>query len=289
MAAPNYSPASGVGTTSTDSQGNTYRYNGTTWTQISSGGGNNSSNSSSSKQIGGWYNNNGQNMRYWGDAGWTTGSDPTGGGGSSSPSTGDDYLQNSVNSIAGMVNSIPAYEKDNPFAFDAALARTATTAEYSPYYKETLSDYTSSVERKLSRSTNDLETTLEQLLAGKEYYTGTQRRALEKAERSTNEGYAGKGLFFSGVRKRDIAELKEEEQAQTGNYLKNYEYNVNQAKLTDTRGKEDINTASSQYTRDLDREKKFAIESGVLTKRGEYMDEYNIKKNAYYASKGLNV
>lgn len=37
------------------------------------------------KQLGGWYDNpaTGTNMRWWGDKGWTTGSDPTGGGATS--------------------------------------------------------------------------------------------------------------------------------------------------------------------------------------------------------------
>jgi hypothetical protein len=202
------------------------------------------------------------------------------GGGTS----GDSILQNAINSFLPMFKKVTPYEERNPFFFDEKLARTASEAEYSPYYKELLSDYTSTVERKKSRSREDLLTTLEQLNAGKEYYMGAERRALDKAERQTNEGYAGRGLFLSGVRKRDIADIREESANRTGNYLRNYDYNVGQARTSEKRSGEDLTTMLSQYTRDTERDKKYAIESSVLTKRGEALDEYNIKKKNYYAN-----
>lgn len=233
-------------------------------------------------QNGGWYNNpaTGKNQRWWNGGIWTNGEDPN--KGNSSSDNASSILQNSINSITSMIKKVTPYEQNNPFFFDEQLARKASEAEYSPYYKELLQDYTSNVERKKSRSIEDLKTTIDQLNAGKEYYTGVQRRALDAAERSTNEGYAGRGLFMSGVRGRDIKELQTNNDAQVGNYLNNYNYNVNQSKTADTRTKEDLTTQLSQYTRDTEREKKFAIESGVLTRKGEALDEYNIKKQNYY-------
>ena len=76
MPAPAYSPTSGKGTV----VGN-YTFNGTSWDEKKPSGGSSNTN----MQIGGWYNNpsaGGQNMRYWGDKGWTSGSDPTQGGNS---------------------------------------------------------------------------------------------------------------------------------------------------------------------------------------------------------------
>ena len=53
------------------------------------------------KQLGGWYNNpdqGGKNMRWWGDKGWTTGSDPTGGGtASAAPATSANLSTTNVN------------------------------------------------------------------------------------------------------------------------------------------------------------------------------------------------
>jgi hypothetical protein len=194
----------------------------------------------------------------------------------------DSILQQAVNSFLPLVQKVAPYESANPFSFDEALARQASTAEYAPYYKELLTDYTSNVERTKSRSAEDLKTTLEQLNAGKEYYTGVQRRALDTAVRNTNEGYAGRGLFFSGVRGRDVKELQTENQAQVGNYLSNYGYNTAQAKTSEQRTGENLDTALSQYTRDQNRAEKAAIEGGVLQRKGEALNEYGIKEKNYY-------
>lgn len=210
-------------------------------------------------------------------ADWNAKNGGGGGGGDA-----NSILDNAVNSFSSLVKNIPNYDTQNPFSFDEALAREASTAQYSPYYQRLLTDYTQEVETKKARGTEDLKSTLEQLNAGKEYYTGVQRRALDKAERQTNEGYAGRGLFLSGVRGRDIEELRTESEAQTGNYLRGYDYNTSQAKLGEERSKVDLGTALSQYTRDTEESKKAAIESGVLQRRNEALDQYNIGKKDYY-------
>lgn len=199
------------------------------------------------------------------------------GGGYSSGA--DSILSSAVNSFLPLVQNVKPYA---PFSFDEALAKEASTAEYAPYYKELLTDYTSNVERTKSRSAEDLKSTLEQLSAGKEYYTGVQRRALDTATRNTNEGYAGNGLFFSGVRQRDVKELQTENEAAVGNYLGTYKYNVGQAETGNKRTIENQDTALAQYKRDTGREETYAIKGGVLQRKNEALQEYNIKKTNYY-------
>jgi hypothetical protein len=199
------------------------------------------------------------------------------GGGSS-----EDYLQKAIDAMTSKIKKIKPYDEVNPFSFDETLAREAATAEYAPYYDETLSDYVANVEKKLSRSVADRDTTLEQLNAGKEYYTGAERRALDKSIRSTNEGYAGRGLFFSGVRPRDVQELQTESNAKVGNYMSGYNYNVGQTNLAQKRTAEDLATAQSQYTRDINREKQYGIETGIANRKSEATNEYNLKRQQYY-------
>jgi hypothetical protein len=211
-----------------------------------------------------------------------------GGSGSSGGSSVDSILQAAISPITAMINAQKDYEKANPFAFDEQLAREASTQEYSPYYDELLSDYTSEVQRTSSRSDEDMKTTLEQLAASKDYYVGRERRLLDKATRNTNEGYAGNNLFFSGARERDVKELSTEYMAgigteeQPGQYLKEYQQNVTGTKLANTRTQEDLATKQSNYTRDTTREKQYNIEQGILTRKQEYTDEYeNARKNYY--------
>jgi hypothetical protein len=111
---------------------------------------------------------------------------------------------------------------------------------------------------------------------------GTQRRVLDKALRSTDEGYAGRGLFFSGAREKDVKEIKSVYGEQTGEYMRQYGYNTDSAQLGLNRDLQDVNTGQAQYTRDNERLQKAAIEGGVLTRRGEAMDEYNIARDKYY-------
>ena len=187
-----------------------------------------------------------------------------------------------------MFTKLKPYEQVNPFFFDEALAREASTAEYSPYYDELLSDYTSEVQRTSSRSNEDMKTTLEQLAASKDYYVGRERRLLDKATRNTNEGYAGNNLFFSGARERDVKELSTEYMAgvgteeQPGQYLKEYQQNVTGTKLANTRTQEDLTTKQSNFTRDITREKQYGIEQGVLARKGEVRDEYEQSRKNYY-------
>lgn len=213
----------------------------------------------------------------------------SGGGGGGGATDANSILSQAISAITGLVpKSVKPYDEVNPFFFDEQLARAASTAEYEPYYKEMLTDYTTKVEQTKTRSEQDFQRTLEQLNAGKEYYMGTQRRLLDKALTNVNEGYAGRGLFFSGAKTKDIGELNTEYQAETKNYMTNFDYSKTGAQLAKERALQDVNLEQKNYTRDVEREKKAAIESGVLTRRGEAMDEYNAGMKKYYSNAGYS-
>jgi hypothetical protein len=243
-------------------------------------------------QTGGWYDNpeTGTNMRWW-PSGWTTGADPGAGSTSISDYSGgggsvDSILNTATQSYADLFSSIKPYDEVNPFFFDEKLAQTASEAEYAPYYKEMLTDYTQGVETKKARSTTDLQKTLEELSASKEYYTGKERTLLDRAVRSTNEGYAGRNLFFAGAKDRDIKELQsdyDKNYGEQGYYTQNYANQATAAKQTAERNVEDWDLASSMYNRDLEREKTYAVKSGVLQRKQETRDEYEISRRKYYS------
>ncbi len=193
-----------------------------------------------------------------------------------------------ASSFASSISSITPYEQKagyftDVWSKDEALARESVVAEYSPYYTEKLTDYTSAIEQGKSRSQEDLKRTLEFLAGGKEYFLGTARRVLDKALRASNEGYAGRNLFFSGAREKDIREMKQEDVAQTGEYMRGYGYNTAGAEQTAKRTGEDLALNQKMYTRDIEREKKVAIEAGVLGRRGEAMQEYETGRSKYYS------
>lgn len=224
----------------------------------------------------------------WGEteaaADWRAKGSPAPSGGGGGGGSADAILNEAVNSYASLFKQVKPYDEVNPFSFDEQLARQASTAEYSPYYDEMLSDYTSTVQRSSSRSEEDLKSTLEQLSAGKEYYMGTERKVLDRALDSTNNGFAGRGLFFSGAREKDIGQLKEDYQARTGEYERQYGYNTGQANLSNKRTQEDLSTSLQNYQRDIGREKQYAIESGVLNRKSEAVQQYEMGRQKYYDS-----
>lgn len=208
-----------------------------------------------------------------------------GGGSSGGGSVQDQYnsiLDPIISAITGNIKQIKPYDQVNPFSFDEQLARQASTAEYSPYYDQMLTDYTSAVERNKSRSQEDLQNTLTQLAAGKEYYMGTERRLLDRTLDNVNKGYAGQGLFFSGARQKDISQLNTEYGAQTDEYNRQYGQNVQQAQTAAQRTGQDLSTASSMYSRDVGQAKQSAIEQGVLQRKSEAIQQYDVGMQKYY-------
>lgn len=203
--------------------------------------------------------------------------------------TVDGILNNAINAVTANVKKITPYEQSNPFSFDEQLATEASTAEYSPYYQQLLSDYTQGVERTKSRSAQDTQNTLDQLAAGKEYYMGTQRRLLDKSLDSTNNGYAGNGLFFSGARTKDVNSLNTNYNADIGNYNTNYQYNVGQSNTSNARTQADEDTALGQYTRDNSQSLKTAIDQGVLQRQNEAVTQYNQGRQQYYDNLDLTA
>jgi hypothetical protein len=225
------------------------------------------------------------NFNATGGAGKQTGGGSSGGGSSSV----DDILNNAISSFtAYLPKSVKPYEEVNPFFFDEVLARQAAEAEYAPYYDEMLSDYVTGVERTKSRSDSDFKRTLESLDAGKEYYMGTQRRLLDRAVKNVNEGYSGRGLFFAGAKDKDIGEMKTEYEAEKSNYMRNYEYQKSGAELAKQRLYEDVDLDQSKFTRDTERERKYAIEGGVLKRRSEAQEEYEAGRQKYYDNASYN-
>ena len=207
------------------------------------------------------------------------------GGGSSGGGDSGGYMQSSIQTYVDAISKLKEYDKANPFAFDEALAKEAATKEYSPYYNELLTDYTADVEKTKSRSSFDLGETLKQLQAGLEYYSGAKRREIDQAKKSSNEGYAGRGLYMAGARGTEEKRLENQytttygpEGYQTGQYLASQE----KAKLGSSRDIADATTLASRYARDTNRDMKTAIEGGVLTRKGEYISKYETGRKNYY-------
>lgn len=206
------------------------------------------------------------------------------GGGSSSSGSSSDPSSGVISAVTQNLNLPPVYETANPFSFDEQLARDASTKEYSDYYQGLLTDYTSAAERTKSRSAEDLKKSLDFLSSGKDAFLGQTRLTLDRAIRSSNEGYAGKNLYFSGARGKTNKETTQDSATSVNNYMKNYDYQATGQTTANERTAQDTNTAVGNYTRDINRDQTAAIEGGVLQRKGEAIDQYGIAKQKYYAN-----
>jgi hypothetical protein len=166
-------------------------------------------------------------MGYTGYAGW---SDPqagydfrdTGGSGKK-PSTQQQSKETpTAEQIADEV--IKAYEperkaeqelaeklfgEDNPFVFDEYAARQAAEEEYAPEYNEMLNDYLENVGVTRESIEGD-QKLLRSLRTTPEGTAGETTRAYERAVEEANKGFAGRGMFFSGTRKRKLGQAEVE-------------------------------------------------------------------------------
>jgi hypothetical protein len=150
---------------------------------------------------------------------WKDYEDFLGQGGSSSSgkvTSTDDYVKQlfeaNKKAIEEETKWIKEYSKKNPFVFDELLAKKSATAEYEPYYTELLQDYISDVETK--RQTVQDDQALSKTLA--QYNTERSSREYARAEEQAMEGFAGSGMFFSGIKERTLGELGIEKESTLG-------------------------------------------------------------------------
>jgi len=146
---------------------------------------------------------------------------------------------------------VEKYLKDNPFAFDEVLAKESAKTEFEPYYDELLEDYLEDV--GIARETIQKEEgLLTALKTTPEGLAGEATRKYERAIAQAEEGFAGRGMFFSGTRKTKLG----------------------QAEVERGYGLKSAATEVTRQSRDIGREKETAIAGGVEQRRGEVTKGY---------------
>lgn len=196
---------------------------------------------------------------------------------SSNPAAG--YVQSIVNTIS----TPPAeYLKANPFYFDEATAKAASTAEYSPYYDKILKDYMTNINGEIDKSQGDLGRFLSELDRQTQVYTTQNKAQLASDLEKTRQGYVGNGLGFSGFMNKDLTDTTTNsknaldaytgaQSAKAGQQQADTAYNVNQ-----------YNTQGQQETFNVGNDKTAAIAGGVQQRRNETLNQYLYGADLYY-------
>ena len=184
--------------------------------------------------------------------------------------TAQEYAQAIVDTqnkqIQKEVSFIKDYLSKNPFAFDELLAKQSATAEYEPYYTELLNDYIEDIDVK--RATVEDDRRLSEYLS--ERSAEKTSRDYEQAIASAEEGFAGSGMFFSGIKDRTGGLLGIEKTGELADIATKEDY----AQKGYERQLGVLDTSEARQRRDIQREQDTAIAGGIETRRGEAMKQY---------------
>lgn len=184
--------------------------------------------------------------------------------------TAQEYAQAIVDTqnkqIQKEVSFIKDYLAKNPFAFDELLAKQSATAEYEPYYTELLNDYIEDIDVK--RATVEDDKRLSEYLS--ERSAEKTSREYEQAIASAEEGFAGSGMFFSGIKDRTGGLLGIEKTGELADITTKQDY----SQRGYDRQLGSLQTSEERQRRDIAREQDTAIAGGIETRRGEAMKQY---------------
>lgn len=169
---------------------------------------------------------------------------------------------------------IDKYSAENPFAFDEELARQSATAEYEPYYTELLQDYLGDIDLK-RQTVQDDQTLLDEM---KSYQEGKISREYEQAVGQAEKGFAGQGLFFSGIKDKNLGRGEVEKVA--GKEIRDTQYGMQERGLD--RQLTGLDTQEQRGERDIGREQQYSIEGGILQRENEALKQrYSGLESAY--------
>lgn len=204
----------------------------------------------------------------------------SGGGETKSPEQiAQDYANSIVDAqkktIEEETKFLEQYTADNPFVFDEELARKSATAEYQPYYTELLDDYLQGINLKRE----SLQADVDLLGKMKSFDLGQRTRAYERAISAAGDGWAGKGMFFSGLRARGLGEKEVEYKAEQGISEERFATQADKQRLQG----EVFDVQETQQRRDVGREQQVAIEGGILGREREAITQYQVPlEQSYY-------
>ena len=167
----------------------------------------------------------------------------------------------SYNTILASINKqneafiakLKEFDTKNPFVYDLILAEEMKKVgqRLDPYYKQTLDDFLTSINRKRTRSLEDERKTLGEISQDIGDYTKENKQSLEDALDKSREGYADAGLFSSGTRMRAEGRLGYESQNLLEDYTRGQERRMGDISLTTGRTMEDLREQQSLFQRDV--------------------------------------
>lgn len=185
----------------------------------------------------------------------------------------DRLLQSMVNPLQDEIESwwkrLDEYDKSNPFAFDEALARASSEERLNPYFDATLNEFMTGVRASSRRSVEDMTRTIGELNVDATKLSDQERLSTQEAIRSSEEGFAGAGLFFGGKRARqtgleEVQGGQAQEAIQTG-----LERGTSTSKRSNIRLQEDLALQEARQKRITGAERVTSLETDISKQKRE--------------------
>lgn len=190
--------------------------------------------------------------------------------------------------IQEQLDFLKDFLKDNPFAFDESMARVAAESKYRPYFEEQLSDFINPLQDKIQRSTEDQSRILGELVRRRELGETQKTREIMEGLEKSRGGFVGRGLFGSGVQKRDTAmdEIKGTEEL--SDFLTRSRFEEEGTAISGERERTDLGTDINQKQRDIfgtGREFDTSVAKELETKRMSNASRYGLRAEEAYQSR----
>lgn len=304
MAAPNYSPRTGNGTTVTTNDG-VYRYNNGRWTKIgsvnqpkqqaaaprqsapapqqqqqrSSSGGPPTTGTRSDMAMGanvGDRRDFGGTLYRWNGVNWEVDGMNAGGGAPSAQSLIDPYLAK----LQEQVSFLKDFVAQNPTYFDEQLARKMAQDKYKSYYTELLNDYVNPLRDKISRSTQDEAKVLSELARQRQFGELENKTQTDRQLEQTGGQLAESQLLGSGIGNRAMAQKKIAAQTALEDFIAKNKLQQENTSLQAGRERGDYQTQIGLKERDIfgsGREYDAKVAQDVEAQRGISQKQYGLR------------
>lgn len=151
------------------------------------------------------------------------------------------------------IAKVKEFDTKSPWVYDTILEEEIKKVgqRLDPYYKQTVDDFLTSVNRRRNRSTEDERRTLSEISMDVDDYTKENKMAVEDALEKSREGYADAGLYSSGKRQRAEGRIGIEGQNTMGDYMQGQERRMGDVKLSTQRDLEDIGEEERVFGREV--------------------------------------
>ncbi len=175
------------------------------------------------------------------------------------------------------------FDAKNPFLLDEVMAqkRTAVSARLDPYYTQTLDDYIHGVDVQRTRSLADEKTVLADTNSDVSNFAGKTKDVLTEAIKTSGEGMADSGLFFSGLSLRNEGQATNAANTSVADYTTTAGRVMRNASLNTSRTLADLATTSGQKVRDINQEKYYNTEAGANKEAGLAQAQHQLERNQY--------